>query len=605
MMRKPYFATLTMIVVLAMLSFACTSPRHRAVLDSADSLMNAWPDSALTLLNALLPDTNQMRKGDLMRFHLLRTNAENKCDTVLTARHAALMRRVCDYYDHRSSKREANDRMLAHYLLGRCYDDMGEAPAALQEFHNAADAADTTSTNCDFHQLSIVYSQASGIFNKFYMPKEELRELQQAARYALTDRDSLSYVIYEELSANCYAHLQEPDSFIMLKERCARQFNEMGYSNYAAIALGTTVHTLLERGDLDKAKEYLKYYESYSGLFYEDGSIAKGRETYYYCKGICFLQENKLDSAEYFFRKELVSGKTYNDQICAAQGLCKLYQRKQRNDSVAKYAQYSYAMNDSSYMESVSMSLHRMASMHNYTRYQRTALEQSIKAQKANRRMTILGLVILVAVVLLVYIVKRHRKEIICKEIELNQALLEYAKDKESIYEEKEELNSLLEAEKKMRSDMEHSLQDIIQGKNDRIEMLSKKIEDYETFYSRTTHDDQGIKEITQSSVYEVFDQYAANRKSKPTIEHWKQLQMVVEQHYPEFMRLLKVKNRVSTYDYRVCMLIVLRFTPGDMASIMEKELSSISKTRKKLLKNIFHMDGKPEDFDRLLRESL
>ena len=127
-----------MIVVLAMMLIASTSSQHRAGLDSADSLMNARPDSALTLLNALLPDTNQMRKRDLMRFHLLRTNAENKCDTVLTARHAALMRLVCDYYDNTTStRREANNRMLAHYLLGRCYDDMGEAPAALEEFHVA------------------------------------------------------------------------------------------------------------------------------------------------------------------------------------------------------------------------------------------------------------------------------------------------------------------------------------------------------------------------------------------------------------------------------------------------------------------------------------
>ena len=36
-----------------------------------------------------------MSRRDLMRYYLLRTNAENKCDTVLTARHAALMRRVC------------------------------------------------------------------------------------------------------------------------------------------------------------------------------------------------------------------------------------------------------------------------------------------------------------------------------------------------------------------------------------------------------------------------------------------------------------------------------------------------------------------------------
>ena len=131
-----------MIVVLAMMLFACTSSQHRAVLDSADSLMNARPDSALTLLNTLLPDTNAMSKRDLMRFHLMHTNAQNKCDSALTARHAALMRRVCDYYDHTASPPWGDERgasrMLAHYLLGRCYSDMGEAPAALQEFHNAA-----------------------------------------------------------------------------------------------------------------------------------------------------------------------------------------------------------------------------------------------------------------------------------------------------------------------------------------------------------------------------------------------------------------------------------------------------------------------------------
>ena len=162
-MRKSFFAPLAMIVVLAMMLIACTSSQHRTVLDGADSLMNARPDSALTLLNALLPDTTRMSKGDLMRFHLLRTNAENKCDTVLTARHAALMRRVCDYYDHKASPPWGDERgasrMLAHYLLGRCYDDMGEAPAALQEFHNAADAADTAKTDCDKSLLLRIYGQ--------------------------------------------------------------------------------------------------------------------------------------------------------------------------------------------------------------------------------------------------------------------------------------------------------------------------------------------------------------------------------------------------------------------------------------------------------------
>ena len=130
---QKYMAAASLVLAVLLIMPSCTSsPLGR--LGGVDSLINTRPDSALTLLNALLPDTNAMSKGDLMRFHLLRTNAQNKCDTVFTDRHASLMRRVCDYYDHRSSKREANNKMLAHYLLGRCYDDMGEAPAALQEF---------------------------------------------------------------------------------------------------------------------------------------------------------------------------------------------------------------------------------------------------------------------------------------------------------------------------------------------------------------------------------------------------------------------------------------------------------------------------------------
>ena len=77
------------IILIWMLTvFACTPRQQSAVMERADSLMDTRPDSALTLLNTLLPDTNAMSKRDLMRFHLLHTNAENKCDTVLTARGA-------------------------------------------------------------------------------------------------------------------------------------------------------------------------------------------------------------------------------------------------------------------------------------------------------------------------------------------------------------------------------------------------------------------------------------------------------------------------------------------------------------------------------------
>ena len=57
-----------------------------------------------------------------------------------------------------------NDRLLAHYLLGRAYHEHGEASMALQCYHDAIDCADTTAADCDFAQLARVYGQMANVF---------------------------------------------------------------------------------------------------------------------------------------------------------------------------------------------------------------------------------------------------------------------------------------------------------------------------------------------------------------------------------------------------------------------------------------------------------
>ena len=647
-LTKPLAAAILALAVLLFMAGCTSSPLGR--LGGVDSLINTRPDSALTLLNALLPDTNAMSERDLMRFHLLRTNAQNKCDTVFTARHASLMRRVCYYYDRHSSPQlplafwrgvrgeaeGANSRMLAHYLLGRCYSDMGEAPAALQEFHNAADAADTTRTDCDYHQLSLVYSQAGSIFNKLYMPASELQELRQASRYALLGNDSLSFVIYEDLLANCYAHLHMPDSFIRTKEKCSRLFMKMGYKDYAAMSLGSTVHTLLQKGETDMAKKNLDYYEEYSGLFLADGSISHGHETYYYTKGLYFMHVGNPDSAEVYFRKELNEGATSNDRLCAYQGLCLVYRQANKMDSVAKYAQSSYSLSDSIYEKTISRNLQRMQSMHDYSRQAKLAEEQSRIAYAAKQRSILLAVIIAITVFILIMVWRKHKRDMNLKEAEMNRALLEYSMHKAELTKKKEELQCLLKAEKEIRLQTElllnaqtdemtrlgkaneelsgklvqsknhtTSLQLIITRKSEELETLRLKVKDFETLYEHEEPNQQGVQEIIHTNTYAVFEGYVKTRRIEPGMEDWQSLQAQIENHYPKFKRLLKIKHRVNTYDYRVCMLIVIGFSPGEIASIMNKESASISKTRKKLLRNVFHIEGKPEQFDQTLRESI
>ena len=101
---------------------SCTKHRgYDAVLDTADSLVNEHPDSVIQLLEPLAIEKEKMASSQQMRWQLLLNSAQNKCDTIF--RDDSLQLELVKYYDRHGSP---NERMTAHYLLGRAYSDMGE-----------------------------------------------------------------------------------------------------------------------------------------------------------------------------------------------------------------------------------------------------------------------------------------------------------------------------------------------------------------------------------------------------------------------------------------------------------------------------------------------
>jgi tetratricopeptide (TPR) repeat protein len=89
-----------------------------------------------------------------MQYLLHRTNAVIKTSEKFTS--DSLAKELADYFDSRGT---TNERVLAYYLLGLAYSDMGEAPKAISNFLNAIEVADTTASDFNFYQLSCVYSQ--------------------------------------------------------------------------------------------------------------------------------------------------------------------------------------------------------------------------------------------------------------------------------------------------------------------------------------------------------------------------------------------------------------------------------------------------------------
>ena len=147
-------------------------------------------------------------------------------------------------------------------------------------------------------------------------------------------------------------------------------------------------------------------YESKSGRFDSKGNIEAGREIYYRSKGLYYLHTNRSDSAEFYLRKELRDGKDYNNQHAGAKGLAELYRKLNKPDSVAKYYQYAYSMNDSIHTKRTAKDVERIKAMYDYSRYQEAAHQESEKEILANRRLLVSFFIILVITLLAWQVVK-------------------------------------------------------------------------------------------------------------------------------------------------------------------------------------------------------
>ena len=119
--------------------------------------MKNAPHLLLLLLLAVLAACSD--DGSQMRAQLEELERQNRADSVMT--NDSLAEHLVKYFDRHGTP---NERMRAHYILGRTYADMGEAPAALEAYLDAADCADTTTLDCDWAKLSRVYGQMSEIF---------------------------------------------------------------------------------------------------------------------------------------------------------------------------------------------------------------------------------------------------------------------------------------------------------------------------------------------------------------------------------------------------------------------------------------------------------
>ena len=485
------------------------------------------------------------------------------------------------YFDRHSN---ANERMRAKYILGRTYYCLGELPRALETYFEAADCADTTASDCDFAKLSRIHAQSADIFHKQIQPRSELKELRVAEYYAKKGNDTLMAIECFAQQADAFLFLHENDSGILTKKLASKAFLSMGKVDRAALTLGSIILLMIEKDEIEKAKQYLSLYESESGCFDDDLNIEKGREIYYYVKGKYYLAMDRLDSAEYYFRKELREGFDLNNQIAGNRGLLKLYEKKEILDSIAKYANLGYILNDSAYSLSEMQNIQKLQASYNYEHAKLLAEQKSHESERAYLIIAIIVSLVMVAIVVVFYAFSNYRRK---KEEELKQ----YRQNLYNLEKAQTELQELMAIETQNAASL-------IEKKNREILNLQENIEKYQklnekhvaTLESRL--DDADIVKHLHGLVVKNPPQIA-------TQEDFRQLKMLVNEEIPTFYSSLNTPEcTLRTIEYEVCLLIRCHFLPSEICKLTGRNESYISNLRKTILLKLYGVKGAPKDLD-------
>lgn len=520
------------------------------------------------------------RKHAEMQDRLHQLNAFNREDSIFRSTDEA--QALVDYFEDHGTP---NEQMLAYYLLGRAYHDLHEAPMALKYFQIASERADTTAANCDYRQLSRVYGQMSSIFYQQNLMRQSLEKANLSELYGWKGMDTLNALRSMGGKIAIYKRMNHPDTAISICEEVCNQLSKYGYRKYSTAYRSSVLKELINKGDIEKAAKYINNYESESGYFDSAHNIEKGREVYYYIKGDYYMAIEKYDSAETFFRKELREGKDFNNQNAGSRGLALLFQKKHMPDSAAKYALYSYEMNDSVYAQMATREVEQMQAMYDYSRNQTLAEQAKEKAEKARARAQLITIALFLFIIASAFVAREvyKKRRIERAQYKANVSLL--AKTQADVVKLRSygsELSQLL-AEKEMDS-----------------ARLTAEIEKYKERVGQQKESADAL--LAKSIIYEDIKK-SANKALILSDDDWHQVHMMVIEILPNFYKLISAKrSELNDNEFKTSILIRLHCSPKDVANMLNVTQPYITKVCKSLMQKLFGEDGKSKDLSERLR---
>ena len=507
-----------------------------------------------------------VRRDGMMHAALAELQAANQAGTVFTSDIAAQV--LVDYFDEPWHRR--NDRVLAHYLLGRAHADMGEAPQAIEDYQTAIECADTTDEDCDFRILRNVYGQMAEVFHEQNLPEDELAANTIFVKYSWFIEDTIQAIDGYRSLERPYYLLGKLDSVLIVDSIAREQFLAQGDTIDAAWTLFTPIYIYTLREQFDKAKNAIDIVRSEAEVFLEDGTLKAGREMLYYTFGYYYDGINQLDSAEYYYRCTLAAGK----QEAGYKGLLSVYGKLGIADSIAKFAPLYADANDAMHSKMNSDMVHQTASLYDYNRHLRRARHFE---QKANSVMIVANVVLclLLTPIILFYWHYKHSHQIIKeKESKLLNLHFQYISVTDSL---RNALQKTEVQDQKLSSFQAH-IEELSQQKEKLEQLLMVSDDRYKRF-----HEHELVRKFRLMA--------SPSNKLHASAYEREQLISLFQICFPLFTEAVKDLH-LKEKEWMVIVLTELGFQTGEMLMAARLEGNNVTMIKRSLSRKLFKQDG-------------
>lgn len=576
--------TQALFLILVLLGFcACGHKPYPQSLIIADSLTNACPDSAITLLKNIENTLQTEPETTQMYYRLLCIKANDKAYIPHTS--DSLILPVLHYYIEKGDKQHLPE---AYYYAGRVYRDLGDAPQALEYFEKAAEALPEDG---GYKLKSKIYSQMGTLFAYQSMYAEALEMYKRGGEYDEILKDSVGMVFKLRDIGNMYKELGKEDSTLAyFKEasRLSRLLQRIDLFNMLQSQLAF-IYTDLQKYDSARTalQNALKDIEQ------------PNRSAIYNIAARFYDVTNQTDSAIWYYNELLDFGSVYAKQT-ACRRLLELTLKQNDTQQATGYLNNCLLYTDSIQKLTQTETIHRMHSLYNYQLREK----ENIQLKTENRNKTLLIGMISGSLLIIIISFIAYRQYSRRKTLELKQQLEKLR----TIEKENQDKIESLEKYKSQKEVLEKRLADINPPEdNVQKKQLGQKIELLNHILQQQAIEKEQEKDAQDclfcSEIYKKLQERANSARGEAyiTSEEWNIVKGLMSPAYPIFFERLYSLHTPNENELHVCILLKLQFRQADIARLLQLKPESISSIRRRLYQKVTGSKGSPEMWDKII----